>query len=391
MAGGFAVAAGGTSGTTSDGTLAAARATAGRLPGVGFHGVHQAGIAPDPFPGIPRQASVIALDVTAPGRAGLMTLLRVLTERARFLAAGGTPAVVPDPEFPADDTGILGPVIAPDGLTVTAGAGASLFDDRFGLAAGKPAGLSVMTAFPNDALEADQCGGDLVVLLSAGSADTVQHALRDILRSTVSLARPRWLIDGFASTPRPAGTVPRNLLGFMDGISNPGPDVAWLPDGGSYLVIRLIRMHTERWDNLQLAEQEHIIGRERASGYPVGQHGIDASPDYGRDPLGVIIPLTAHIRLANPRTQATAGSRVLRRSFNYDRGLDADGTLDSGLIFLCYQRDIAAQFETVQRRLIDEPLSGFITPFGGGYFYAFPGVRDSSDYYGSTLINTSQH
>jgi hypothetical protein len=37
-----------------------------------------------------------------------------------------------------------------------------------------------MTVFPNDELDGAQCGGDLSLQLSAGSSDTVLHALRDI-------------------------------------------------------------------------------------------------------------------------------------------------------------------------------------------------------------------
>jgi deferrochelatase/peroxidase EfeB len=370
----------------------------GRLPAVPFHGQHQAGILLKPK----AATAVISFNVTAESRTELTDLFQTVTDRARFLTAGGTPPTV-GIGGPSSDSGTLGPTVVPDGLTVTLGVGSTLFDDRYGLASRLPAHLSPMKSFPNDNLDPAQCGGDVILQLTAGHEDVVLHALRDIAKNTRGGMQANWRIDGFSSPARPAGTVPRNQLGFMDGIANPTVtnatemnELVWVQRGtageqswaagGSYLVVRLIRMFVEFWDRVDVYEQQLMFGRYRASGYPLDADGIYAAPDYAADPTGDVIPLSAHIRLANPRTPQTASNRILRRGWNYDRGLDQVGDLDVGLIFTCFQQDIKRQFETVQKRLIDEPLVDYISPFGGGYFLAVPGVVNSSDYFGRALL-----
>jgi deferrochelatase/peroxidase EfeB len=373
-------------------------AQAGVLPPVPFHGRYQAGI----LPASARQTAVISFNVTADGRGELIQLFRTITDRARFLTAGGTPPPVGIGGAPSD-SGTLGPTVAPDGLTVTLGVGSTLFDDRYGLAAQRPGRLTPMDSFPDDDLDPAQTGGDLVLQLSAGSADTVMHALRDIARHTRGGMQAAWRMDGFTSPARPSGTVPRNQMGFMDGISNPDATspaqmdkLVWIQPGtagepawtagGSYFVVRLIRMLVEFWDRVDITEQENMIGRRRATGYPLDSNRIHATPDFARDPSGAVIPLTAHIRLANPRTPLAADSRILRRAYNYDRGIDDVGNLDIGLLFTCFQQDLKRQFVAVQTRLAGEPLVDYISPFGGGYFLALPGVRDGADYLGRTLL-----
>jgi len=401
VAGGAAGAAAGYAARTpaADPTAAANEAiVTGTAPAVPFHGRYQAGI----LPGSQRATAVVSFTATAASRAELTDLFQTVTDRARALTAGYTPPPV-GINGPPSDSGVLGPTVVPDGLTVTFGVGSTLFDDRYGLAADKPAHLTPMKPFPNDDLDPTQTDGDLILQLSAGNADTVVHALRDIAKNTRGGMQANWRIDGFSSPARPAGTVPRNLMGFMDGIANPSttsaqqmdslvwvqPGAAGEPSwaaGGSYFVVRLIRMFVEFWDRVDIGEQEAMFGRRRANGYPLDADGIHATPNYAEDPTGDIIPLTAHIRLANPRTPQTASSRILRRAYNYDRGIDEVGDLDMGLIFTCFQQDVQRQFVAVQTRLIGEPLVDYIMPFGGGYFLALPGVTGPSDYFGRALL-----
>jgi deferrochelatase/peroxidase EfeB len=129
-----------------------------------------------------------------------------------------------------------------------------------------------------------------------------------------------------------------------------------------------------------------VSGRwDRVSGAPLGGTQEDENPDYASDPHSRRIPLNAHIRLANDRTPEPERQRILRRAYSYELGVDAAGNLDQGLMFVAFNRDIQAQYETIQRRLESEPMADCIKPVGGGYPFVPRAPRGPGDWIGSDL------
>ncbi len=376
---------------------------------VPFEGAHQTGITAQPVPALGLMAAFTCVAVS---RADLQTCLEELTDEVRRLM-GGEPLEQRPAAYPPVDSGLLGAQPPADNLTVVVSVGASLFDDRYGLRERRPVELVEMGFVANDRLDPERSHGDLLLTVEAEHQDTVQFALRQLMRRTREWLVLKWMVDGYtrgtSSQDEDAG-APRNLMGFKDGTANldstdgaamdrfvwtrggePDESIAraeppWTT-GGSYHVVRIIRMLVEFWDRTQLAEQEAVIGRHKLSGAPLGMDHEQDTPTFGDDPAGEVTPLDAHIRLANPRTPQTSGSKLLRRGFSYTRGFDGAGQLDQGLAFVCYQRSLAAGFFAVQRRLDGEPLEEYVVPEGGGFFFALPGVAVTDDYLAASLLS----
>lgn len=402
---GAAVGAGAIAGCSSDSPAPGGTATE-RF--IDFEGPHQTGITALP---IPEQGLIASFNVHARNRAELTSTLRELTDEIRGLMAGKPPETR-DPAYPPVDSGILGEKPPADNLSIVVGVGASLFDGRFGLADRKPRELVTMPFLANDRLDPKLSHGDISIIFESGHNDTMQFALRQLMRRTRSDLVLRWMIDGYArgigagraatSHSGTEATTPRNLLGFKDGTSNldvadpavmdrhvwvgaDDDEPAWAV-GGTYQAVRIIRNFVEFWDRTQLVEQEALIGRSKVSGAPLGMTGEFDDPDFSEDPDGKRIKLDAHIRLANPRTPETEQNLILRRGFNYSRGFDGAGRLDQGLAFVAYQRSLQKGFLAVQERLKGEPLEEYIMPVGGGFFFVLPGVTGHDRFLGDRLV-----
>lgn len=365
-----------------------------------FLGEHQAGVLEPPAP----HGLMAAFTCVDADRAGLARTLRDLTSELEALVSA-RPVAETDDDLPPEDSGVLAEVTDP-GLMVTLSVGASLFDERYGLAARKPRELVAMPFLANDRLDPTRTHGDLLLVLQGKEPDVCLHALRRVMRRTRAGLVLHWMQNTFTrpdAKPKVGQTQSRNLLGFKDGTANPDAadrklmdslvwtapgdgEPAWAA-GGTYQVVRVIRMLVERWDRAALAEQEEIIGRHKVTGAPLSGTAETEEPSYGEDPQGERIPLDAHIRLANPRDERTAGKELLRRGMSYSRGIDRAGLLDQGLAFVSYQRRLS-HFLEANDRLRGEPLEEYVRPEGGGFFFVLPGVTRTGDWLGRTLLES---
>jgi deferrochelatase/peroxidase EfeB len=387
-----------TAAACGDGDAASAGGPASPARYLDFEGTHQTGITHPAN----EQGLMAAFDLTATGLDELRETFVALSEEARRLM-GGEPYEDREPAYPPLYTGTVGNPPPPADLSVVVSVGASLFDDRYGLADRRPAALEKMPFLANDRLDPARSHGDVLLSITSTHEDINLFALRQLHRATRETMALHWMLDGYNRRTRARGgeAGKRNLMGFVDGTSNLDPTddgvmdrYVWVQDGddepawtagGSYHVVRVIRMLVEFWDRTRLSEQEALMGRRKDTGAPLDGEVETDVPDFSADPDGETTPLDAHIRLANPRTVDTEDDLIFRTGLSFSRGFDAAGQLDQGLAFVSFQRRMA-QFLNTQERLAGDPLEEYIRPEGGGFYFALPGVTSADGYLGEGLF-----
>ncbi len=356
---------------------------------VPFHVKHQPGIT-DP---LQSRGHLLAFDlVPGAGRKEAAALLRRWSDTARRLMAG---------DFDAEGDSDVARDAGPSSLTLTFGFGHSFFA-RTGLEKQRPAALDPLPAFSSDRLDRARSDGDLWVQIGADDALVAFHALRAVQKDAGAAARVRWQMNGFNRSPgataRPMTT--RNLMGQVDGTRNPKPEEpdfeervfvpeqgepAWMANG-SYVVVRRIRMLLDDWEKLSLTEQEGVIGRRKTDGAPLSGGDETTEMDLEKtDAKGnLTVPFNAHARITRP--DQNGGAAMLRRPFSYHDGIDADGTPDAGLLFVCWQADPLRGFVPVQRKLDrGDALTPFVRHEASGLF-AVPGGAAEGEYVGQALL-----
>ncbi len=287
--------------------------------------------------------------------------------------------------------------LEPASLTVTVGLGPGVFDDRFGLAGKRPALLQPLPRIPGESLDPELSGGDLSLQVCADDHQVAYHAVRNLARMVTTTAQTRWVVMGFGRASAGAGqTTPRNLFGFKDGTRNVSGDTefdtfVWLQDagwmtGGTYQVVRKIRMTIENWDADRVSDQQQVFGRSKDQGAPLSGSAEFDTPDFARqDGDGaLLIDPHSHVALASPENNG--GVKILRRGYNYTDGLNAQGLLDAGLLFISYQND-PAHFVTLQEKLGRfDLLNEYIQHIGSGIF-AVPPAPKTGGYIGQALFD----
>jgi deferrochelatase/peroxidase EfeB len=376
-----------------------------------FYGAHQAGIV------TPQQSHtyVAAFDLKTEKRDEVIALLREWTQAAARMTQGQTAASLDtaDDKSAADSADVLG--LGASALTITFGFGPGLFTshdgkDRYGLASKRPAALVDLPRFNGDQLIAEKTGGDLYIQACANDAQVAFHAVRQLARMGYGAIQMRWGQAGFLSGPK--GQTPRNLMGFKDGTNNPstakaplmnqfvwanGSDAPWM-QGGTYTVVRRIRITLEHWDQMELGFQEQVFGRHKYSGAPIGKKNeFDAVDLTAQDKDGNnVIPDNSHVRLSNQANNA--GAQILRRSYSYNDGTNfyierwppwrQETEYDAGLIFIAHQSDPRTGFIPINEKLSKfDMMNQFTTHIGSAVFAVPPGAREGS-YIGAGLFET---
>lgn len=177
----------------------------------------------------------------------------------------------------------------------------------------------------------------------------------------------------------------------------PSPPEVFL--GGTFLVVRKLRQDVERFhdyagrDGERASLASRLVGRTsdgtpltspppphdgRATDGDARTTRVANAFTFGHDPEGLLCPLGAHIRRANPRdalgfgTTLSVRRRIIRRAMPYGPSWD-DGKPDAdrGLLFIACNVRISEQFEFIQQQWLNDGspfgLGNVPDPIGGGW------------------------
>src|ERR1700677_3280165 len=138
-------------------------------------------------------------------------------------------------------------------------------------------------------------------------------------------------------------------------------------------------MLLETWDTDRIGNQQKIFGRTKEEGAPLSGKAEFGTPNFtakGPDGDPLIYPVS-HIGLA--ATENNDGVMIRRRSYNYTDGLDANGQLNAGLLFISYQKD-PRDFIRLQNRLgAHDLLNQYIRHIGSVIFALPPAPKEGHD------------
>jgi dye decolorizing peroxidase len=341
---------------------------------VKFEGAHQMGIE------TPIQAvtNMVAFDLLEGiSLRDMQRWMFLLTDDIRRMAVGEPVLADPAPEL----------AIGAARFSAYVGFGPSLFR-KLGIEDRMPDGLIDLPGFSIDALQDEFSGGDVLIHVCADDPLVLSHGVRNLVRDSLPFATVRWNQAGFAHSPGmvPEGVTHRNLMGQVDGTANPAlqsddfDEVVWIKDGpswiqgGTLLVFRRIAMQLDTWDQLSSVGKGEVIGRTLQSGAPLTGSKESDLPDYeARSTTGLkVIPEFAHIRRAS---NSGHGERIFRRPFSYEMPITKQGSMDVGLLWCAYQRNIEKQYLPMQLRLAElDLLNKWTLPIGSATFAIPRGV-----------------
>jgi Dyp-type peroxidase family len=195
----------------------------------------------------------------------------------------------------------------------------------------------------------------------------------------------------------------RNLMGFHDGISNPDrlslDDIVWIagdddePEAlrdGTYMVFQKIEHDLEQWHSLDENKQEEWVGRSKHTGLLLGT--LSKEDDYrlasdlnssdtlirknARQRLAKLLedqedpnrklfsepkysqvrdqcPVWSHVRKANPRQEDGAPRAIIYRRGYLFSETSPYRKLSSGILFICYQKNIIHGFELIKKEFLN--------------------------------------